>query len=158
MQPPLPAGISGALGRRKTWLVRSNALALLAAEGRWDEPSSSDGWAMNAWIALWIAIVAEVIGTLALKASEGLTRLGPSVLVVAGYGAAFYFLALALKTIPVGVVYAVWSGAGLALITLAAWFLFDQALDGAALGGLVLILAGIVVLQCFSKAAQGVQP
>lgn len=111
---------------------------------------------MNPWIALWIAIVSEVVGTLALKASEGLTRLGPTLIVVLGYGAAFYFLSLALKTIPVGVVYAIWSGAGLALITVAAWFLFDQALDGAALGGLFLILAGIVVLQFFSKSAQGI--
>lgn len=111
---------------------------------------------MNPWIALWIAIVSEVVGTLALKASEGLTRVVPTILVVLGYGAAFYFLSLALKTIPVGVVYAIWSGAGLALITVAAWFLFDQELDGAALGGLGLILAGIVVLQFFSKSAQGI--
>lgn len=111
---------------------------------------------MNPWIALWIAIVSEVVGTLALKASEGLTRVVPTILVVLGYGAAFYFLSLALKTIPVGVVYAIWSGAGLALITVAAWLLFDQALDGAALGGLGLILAGIVVLQFFSKSTQGI--
>ncbi|NGO39493.1 multidrug efflux SMR transporter [Limisphaera ngatamarikiensis] len=110
---------------------------------------------MNPWVALWIAILSEVIGTLALKASEGFTRWAPSVVVVLGYGAAFYFLSVSLRSIPVGVVYAIWSGAGLALIVVASWFLFGQRLDLAAFGGLFLILSGILVLQCFSQAGRG---
>lgn len=110
---------------------------------------------MNPWVALWIAILSEVIGTLALKASEGFTRWAPSVVVVLGYGTAFYFLSVSLRSIPVGVVYAIWSGAGLALIVVASWFLFGQRLDLAAFGGLFLILSGILVLQCFSQAGRG---
>ena len=100
---------------------------------------------------LAIAIVAEVIGTSALKATEGFTRLAPSAVVVVGYGVAFYFLALALKHIPVGVAYAIWSGVGIALITLIGWIVFKQALDAAALAGIGLIVLGVIVIQLFSR-------
>jgi small multidrug resistance pump len=105
------------------------------------------------YLYLAIAIVAEVIGTSALKAAEGFTRLLPSLVVVVGYGAAFYFLSLALKVIPVGIAYAIWSGVGVALITLIGWVVFKQRLDAPALAGLALIVAGVVVIQFFSGAA-----
>jgi len=110
---------------------------------------------MNPWVALWMAILSEVAGTLALKASEGVTRWGPSALVIVGYGLAFYFLSVSLRSIPVGVAYAIWSGAGLALVVVASWWLFGQRLDLPAFVGLVLILSGIVVLQCSSRAGDG---
>ena len=105
------------------------------------------------YLYLAIAIVAEVIGTSALKAAEGFTRPLPSLVVVVGYAAAFYFLSLALKVIPVGIAYAIWSGAGVALITLIGWVVFRQRLDAAALAGVALIVAGVVVIQFFSDAA-----
>jgi small multidrug resistance pump len=105
------------------------------------------------YLYLAIAIVAEVIGTSALKAADGFTRPLPSLVVVVGYAAAFYFLSLALKIIPVGIAYAIWSGAGVALITLIGWVVFRQRLDAAALAGVALIVAGVVVIQFFSDAA-----
>lgn len=106
---------------------------------------------MQQWIFLSVAIVSEVAATSALKASAGFSRLWPSLIVIAGYAAAFYFLSLTLRTIPVGVAYAIWSGAGVALITLIAWFFFGQSLDTPAIIGLSLIVAGVVVLNAFSK-------
>ncbi|HWF62841.1 MAG TPA: SMR family transporter [Nitrospira sp.] len=103
------------------------------------------------WVFLAVAIVSEVIGTSALKASEGFTRLWPSAIVVSGYASAFYFLSLTLKTIPVGVAYAIWSGAGIALIALIAWVLYGQALDLPAIIGMSLIVAGIVALNFSSN-------
>lgn len=105
------------------------------------------------YLYLAIAIVAEVVGTSALKATEGFTRLLPSLVVVIGYGTAFYFLSLTLKVIPVGIAYAIWSGVGVALITLIGWVLFKQRLDAPALAGLALIVAGVVVIHFFSGAA-----
>ncbi len=105
------------------------------------------------WLYLAIAIVLEVVATSALKASDGFTRLWPSLLVVVGYGAAFYALSITLHTMPVGVVYAVWSGAGVVLITLVGWLWFKQALDLPAFVGIALILAGVIVLNFFSKSA-----
>ncbi|HIE4193470.1 MULTISPECIES: DMT family transporter [Burkholderia] len=102
-----------------------------------------------AWLA--IAIVAEVIGTSALRAADGFTRFWPSVLVLAGYGVAFYCLSLTLRTMPVGIIYAVWSGAGIVLITLVAMLLYRQVPDVPAVIGLGLIIAGVVVLNLFSK-------
>ncbi|WP_425111303.1 DMT family transporter [Burkholderia anthina] len=102
-----------------------------------------------AWLA--IAIVAEVIGTSALRAADGFTRFWPSVLVVAGYGVAFYCLSITLRTMPVGIIYAVWSGAGIVLITLVAMLLYRQVPDVPAVIGLGLIVAGVVVLNLFSK-------
>lgn len=104
------------------------------------------------YVFLLIAIIAEVIGTSALKASNGFTRLGPSAVVALGYGAAFYFLSLTLRTIPVGVAYAIWSGVGVLLITLVGWLAFGQRIDGPALAGIGLIVAGVVVLNVFSSS------
>ena len=103
------------------------------------------------WLFLFVAIVSEVIATSALKSSEGFSRFWPSVIVVVGYGIAFYCLALTLRVIPMGVVYAVWSGVGIVLITLVGWLLFDQKLDLPALLGIGLIAAGVVVMNVFSK-------
>jgi small multidrug resistance pump len=104
------------------------------------------------YLYLAIAIVAEVIGTSALKAAEGFTRPLPTLVVIVGYGIAFYCLSLALKVIPVGIAYAIWSGVGVALITLIGWVVFKQRLDVAALAGIGLIVAGVVVIQAFSGA------
>ena len=104
------------------------------------------------WVYLSLAIVLEVIATSALKASDGFTRLLPSALVVVGYAAAFYILSISLRTMPVGVVYAVWSGAGVVLITLVGWLWFKQSLDWPALLGIGLITSGVLVLNFFSKA------
>ncbi|MET0264077.1 MAG: SMR family transporter [Duganella sp.] len=107
---------------------------------------------MKNWLFLAIAIISETIATSALKSSEGFTRLLPSVLVVVGYGVAFYFLSLTLRTIPVGIAYAVWSGVGIVLITTVGWLVFGQKLDLPALIGMALIIAGVVVMNVFSKA------
>lgn len=106
---------------------------------------------MNVWLLLSLAIVSEVIGTSALKMSDGFTKFWPSMVVVIGYGLAFYLLSLTLKQIPVGVAYAIWAGAGIALITLIGWIVFKQSLDLAAVLGIALIISGVVVLQVFSK-------
>lgn len=108
---------------------------------------------MRTWGFLLVAIVAEVVATSSLKASEAFTRLGPSLVVVLGYGAAFYFLSLTLRTLPVGVAYAIWSGLGVVLITLAAWLLYGQRLDLPGVLGIGLIAAGVAVLNLFSKTA-----
>jgi small multidrug resistance pump len=104
------------------------------------------------WLFLSIAITSEVIATSALKSSNGFTQLWPSLVVVAGYAAAFFFLSLTLRTIPVGVAYAIWSGAGIVLVTLIAWLAFGQTLDGFAMLGLALIVAGVIVLNVFSRS------
>ena len=108
---------------------------------------------MQNWIYLVIAIACEVAATSALKAAEGFTRLVPSVIVVAGYVTAIYLLSLTLRTIPVGVAYAIWSGVGVALIAVIGWFFLGQKLDLPAIAGLVLIVAGVVVINLFSKTA-----
>lgn len=107
---------------------------------------------MKQWIFLGVAIVSEVIATSALKAAEEFTRLWPSLIVVIGYASAFYFLTLTLRTIPIGIAYAIWSGVGVALITLVGWVLYKQALDMPAFIGIGLIVAGVAVLNVFSKA------
>lgn len=104
------------------------------------------------YLYLTIAIVAEVIATSALKASEAFTKLTPSVVVAIGYSVAFYMLSLCLKDIPVGIAYAIWSGLGIVLVTLIAWFLYGQKLDAPALLGLGLIVAGVATIQLFSNA------
>lgn len=107
---------------------------------------------MNVWVLLGLAIVAEVIGTTALKMSDGFSKFWPSLVVVVGYAIAFYLLSMTLKYIPVGVAYAVWSGVGIALITLIGWFVFSQTLDWAAWLGIGLIISGVLVLQLFSNS------
>jgi small multidrug resistance pump len=100
---------------------------------------------------LAIAIVAEVIATSAMRASDGFSRLLPSMVVLLGYGIAFYCLSLTLRSIPVGIVYAIWSGAGIVLITLVALVLYRQVPDVPAIIGLGLIVTGVAVLNLFSK-------
>ena len=107
---------------------------------------------MQAWLYLSVAIVSEVIATSALKAADGFTRPLPSLVVVAGYVTAFWFLSLTLRTMPVGIAYAVWSGVGIALIALIGWLVFGQTLDAPALLGLALIVAGVVVLSVYSRS------
>ncbi|MCL4182363.1 MAG: QacE family quaternary ammonium compound efflux SMR transporter [Burkholderiaceae bacterium] len=107
---------------------------------------------MKPWLVLSAAIVAEVIATSALKSSDGFSRLWPSLLVVAGYGAVFFLLSLTLRVIPVGIAYAVWSGVGIVLIAVIAWLVHGQRLDLPAILGMALIVAGVVVLNVFSKA------
>lgn len=99
------------------------------------------------YLDLSLAIAAEVVGTAALKATHGFTRPGPSLLVVAGYGLALFFLSRALQTIPLGIAYAIWSGVGVVLITLLGRWLYRQTLDLAALTGMALIVAGVGILK-----------
>lgn len=103
------------------------------------------------YLYLAIAIVAEVIATSFLKSCEGFTRLWPSVVVLVGYAFAFYFLSLTLRSLSVGIVYAIWSGVGIVLVSVIAWILFGQKLDVPAVVGMVLIIAGVAVINLFSK-------
>jgi small multidrug resistance pump len=107
---------------------------------------------MHPYLLLGIAIVSEVIATSALRASDGFTKLIPSVAVVIGYALAFLFLSMTLKTIPVGIAYAIWSGLGIVLISVVAYFVYGQTLDTPAIIGMALILAGVLVLNLFSKS------
>lgn len=104
------------------------------------------------WVYLIIAIVAEVIGTTALKAADGFSKPIPSIVVIFSYVIAFYFLSLTLKTMPVGIIYAIWSGVGIVLICLVAWFLFGQALDLPAMIGIGMIVGGVMVINLFSAS------
>jgi len=108
---------------------------------------------MTTYIYLATAIVAEVVATSALKSSAGFSKLLPSIVVVAGYGTAFYFLSLTLRTMPIGIVYAVWSGVGVALISVIGWLVFKQSMDLAAIIGITLIVLGVVILNVFSKVS-----
>ncbi|AGE18386.1 QacE family quaternary ammonium compound efflux SMR transporter [Serratia marcescens] len=102
---------------------------------------------------LTMAIVAEVIATTMLKASEGFTRLWPSLLVVLGYGVAFWGLSMVVKSMPLGIVYAIWSGMGIVLVSVAAVFVYQQKLDWPAIVGMGLIIAGVLVINLLSKAS-----
>ena len=108
--------------------------------------------ALTPYLCLAAAIVFEVIGTSSLKESEGLTRLVPSLVTAVAYAASFAVLAFTLKSIPVGLAYAIWSGVGIVLIATIGWFRFHQALDTPALIGLGLIVAGVIVINGFSKS------
>ena len=103
------------------------------------------------YVYLIVAVIFEVIATTALKQTEGFTRLVPSLVSIGGYALAFYFLSQTLRTMPVGVVYALWCGAGIVLITAIGWIWFKQALDWPALAGLALIMAGVAVINLWSK-------
>ena len=107
---------------------------------------------MIAYVYLGVAIIAEVIATTALRASDGFTQLWPSIISIAGYVVAFYFLSLVLKTVPMGVAYAIWSGVGIVLIAGIGWLWMKQPLDAPALVGIGLIVAGVAVIQLFSKS------
>jgi small multidrug resistance pump len=104
-----------------------------------------------AYVYLALAILAEVAGTSALKASEEFTKLIPSIIVVAGYGLAFYLMTLVLRTIPIGITYAVWSGVGIVLIAVVGAIFYKQIPDVAAIIGMALIISGVVVIHLFSK-------
>jgi len=105
---------------------------------------------MSPWLAIAIAIVAEVMATTALKASQEFTRLWPSLLVILGYGTAFYFMTISLRVLPVGIMYAIWSGVGIVLISLLGWLVYRQTLDAPALVGMGLIISGVIVINVFS--------
>ena len=104
---------------------------------------------MGYWY-LTIAIITEVLATSALKESQGFSRLAPSLVVMVGYGASFYFLSLVLQTIPMGVAYALWAGLGIVLITIVGAVMFGQKMDLPAILGIALIISGVVVLRVFS--------
>ena len=107
-------------------------------------------------MAYWylaIAIVAEVVATNALKASDEFTKLVPSIIVIVGYGAAFYFLSLVLQSIPVGIAYAIWAGMGIVLVAIVSAILFKQVPDLPAIIGMALIVSGVIVINIFSKMA-----
>ncbi len=103
----------------------------------------------SSMLILVLAIMSEVVGTVALKASEGFARLGPNVLVVVGYGLSFYLLALALKQMPLGVAYAIWSGLGTAGAVVAGILLWRESLSLAGVVGMVLIIVGVILLNLF---------
>ena len=107
---------------------------------------------MRSYWFLGIAIVAEVMATSFLKSAEGFTRLWPSVIVIVGYAIAFLCLSLTLRTIPTGIAYAIWSGAGIVLVSAIAWIFMGQKLDAAAIAGMALIIAGVLVINLFSKS------
>ena len=107
---------------------------------------------MNDWVYLFLAIMSEVIATASLKSTEGFTKPIPSIIVLVGYCAAFYFLSLTLDTISIGVAYAIWSGVGVATITVVSFFLYDQKIDLAGILGIGLIIAGVIVLRIFSES------
>lgn len=107
---------------------------------------------MNSYIFLLGAIIFEIIGTSMLKTSEQFTKLWPSLATIVAYVLAFYLLSFTLKTIPVGIAYAIWSGLGIVLISIIGWILFGQKLDTPAIIGLGLIIAGVVILNVFSKS------
>jgi small multidrug resistance pump len=106
-----------------------------------------------AYLTLFIAIIAEVVATSFLKQSNGFTRIVPTIVTFVGYGIAFYCLSLTLRTMPTGIAYAIWSGVGIVLVTAIAWIWQGQKLDGAAVAGIGLIMAGVIVMNLFSKAA-----
>lgn len=108
---------------------------------------------MTGLMYLAMAIVAEVVATTMLKASEGFTRLWPSLVVVVGYGIAFWGLSMVVKTMPLGIVYAIWSGMGIVLVSIAAVFIYQQKLDLPAVIGMGLIVAGVLVINLLSKSA-----
>ena len=108
---------------------------------------------MTTSMYLAVAIIGAVVATSALKSSAGFSKLLPSIVVVAGYGTAFYFLSLTLRTMPIGIVYAVWSGVGVALISVIGWLVFKQSMDLAAIIGITLIVLGVVILNVFSKVS-----
>jgi len=104
------------------------------------------------WVYLAAAIGCEIVATSALKAANGFTRAGPTAILVLGYIAAFYCLSLALRSIPMGIAYAIWSGIGIVAISLIGFIVYEQRLDAAALVGIILIIAGVLVINLWSKA------
>ncbi|SFZ77847.1 DMT family transporter [Chitinimonas taiwanensis] len=107
---------------------------------------------MTMYLYLAAAIVLEVIATTCLKVSDGFTRPWPSVVTAVGYAGSFYCLSIALRSMSTGVAYAIWSGVGIVLISLLSWLLFKQRLDAPALIGMGLIMAGVIVINTFSRS------
>ena len=107
---------------------------------------------MKFWTILIVAIIAEVIGTTALARSDGFTRLVPSLVTAVAYMVSFYLLSLTLRTLPIGIAYAIWSGVGIVLISAVGWLLYGQRLDAPAVLGLGLIVAGVLVVNLFSRS------
>ena len=107
---------------------------------------------MKSWLLLLAAVVSEVIGTSAIKYSEGFTKVIPSIIVFVGFGVAFYLLSITLKVIPVGITYAVWSGLGIVFISVVGHFVFQERLDAPAFIGVSFILTGVIIMQVFSKS------
>ncbi|MDP2153101.1 MAG: SMR family transporter [Methylotenera sp.] len=109
---------------------------------------------MNHWVALTIAIIAEVIATSTLKMTAEFTKLVPSLVVVVGvgYAVAFYFMTISLRVLPVGIMYAIWAGLGVVLVTVVGWVVYKQVMDLPAILGLILIIAGVVIINLFSSA------
>ena len=145
-----------ALAQALMWPVAGPATADRLARRPWEQAESKFGGRTEGWMAylyLAIAIIAEVIGTTALKASESFTKPLPSLLVVVGYGVAFYFFSVCLESISVGVAYAMWSGLGIVLVTAAAAVFYKQVPDGWAILGMALIVAGVLVLNLLSESA-----
>lgn len=106
------------------------------------------------YMYLFLAIVAEVIATSSLKTAEGFTKLGPSLIVVIGYIAAFYLLSLVLRSMPVGIAYAIWSGVGIILLAIVGAFAFREIPDLPAVIGMGLIIAGVIVIHVFSQTVR----
>ena len=107
---------------------------------------------MNHWLALAIAIVAEVIATSTMKATNEFTRFWPSLVVVLGYGTGFYFMTISMRVLPIGIMYALWSGVGILVVSIMGWVIYRQALDIPAIIGMSFIIAGVVVINVFSKS------
>ncbi|HGJ5870622.1 MAG TPA: DMT family transporter [Arsenophonus nasoniae] len=108
---------------------------------------------MNGLAYLLISIVVEVIATTSLKASDGFTRLLPSIIVVVGYSISFFGLSQVVKMMPLGIAYAIWSGLGIVLVSVAALFLYQQKLDWPAILGILLIISGVLVINLVSKTS-----
>ena len=108
---------------------------------------------MMHYIYLFLAVIFETIGTSAIQSSQQFTKIGPSVLVAVCFAAAFFFLSLTLKFMPVGIMYAIWSGTGIVLISIIGYFYFKQSLDFPAILGIVLILIGVLIINLFSYTA-----
>ena len=107
-----------------------------------------------AYVYLGLAIIAEVIATSSLKATEEFTKIGPTIMMIVGYGVAFYCMTLALRAIPLGITYAIWSGLGIVLVSIVGIVLYNEKLDLPAVIGMGLIIAGVVVINAFSKMVQ----
>ena len=115
-------------------------------------PPKSAATPASSYLLLGLAILAEVLGTSALKASDGFTRLVPSLVTAVAYMVSFYLLSLTLRTLPIGIAYAIWSGVGIVLISAVGWLLYGQRLDAPAVLGLGLIVAGVLVVNLFSRS------
>lgn len=108
---------------------------------------------LSAYSALSIAILCEVVATSTLPKTEGLTQPLPTLIVLLGYGLAFFLLSVTIRTIPVGIAYAIWCGAGIILISLISWLWYGQKLDGFAILGMAMILIGVLIINLLSKSA-----